>query len=116
MYDYYPLAVSLFAQHLSPQAQAQRHAPPRGGNLQLVPEKVLWSYAIQLASAIKAAHNADLAVRTIDLRKILLTGKNRLRVGGCGMLDVMRNDLAQDGVLQHLQVSVTLSLQPHAWL
>ncbi|CAG8548386.1 5704_t:CDS:2 [Racocetra fulgida] len=42
-----------------------------------IPETVLWSYIVQLASAIKTIHASDLAARMIEPTKILLTGKNR---------------------------------------
>ena len=41
------------------------------------------------ASAIKAAHDSGLAVRVIDVSKILLTGANRVRVSACGIADVL---------------------------
>ncbi|POW07939.1 hypothetical protein PSTT_07854 [Puccinia striiformis] len=36
-------------------------------------ERVIWSYIIQIANAIKTVHSANLSVRTIDPTKILLT-------------------------------------------
>lgn len=57
-----------------------------------IPEDTLWTYIIQIASAIKAAHDNGLAVRMIDLTKILVTGKNRLRISSCGLFDIMTYD------------------------
>jgi len=78
--------------HLTPKPPIMR---PNGRvqpqNVQ-VPERVLWTYIIQIANAIKAVHSASLAVRTIDASKILLTGKNRVRINCCSMLDVIRHD------------------------
>ena len=37
----------------------------------------MWTYVVQIANAIKVAHDAGLAVRMIDATKVLLTGKNR---------------------------------------
>ncbi|KAK4048450.1 PAB-dependent poly(A)-specific ribonuclease subunit 3 [Microbotryomycetes sp. JL201] len=62
-----------------------------------VPERVLWSYIVQIASALKAVHNSGLAVRNLDPNRIIVTGKNRVRIAGCGALDV----LAWDGGMQH---------------
>lgn len=42
-----------------------------------ITERTVWSYVIQIANAIKAVHDAGLAVRLIDPTKILVTGKNR---------------------------------------
>jgi hypothetical protein len=52
-------------------------------------EKVLWSYIVQLGSAIKTIHNSGLAVRCLELNRILVTGTNRIRIGGVGVLDVL---------------------------
>jgi PAB-dependent poly(A)-specific ribonuclease subunit 3 len=62
-----------------------------------IPERILWSYIVQIASAIRRVHEAGLAVRTIDATKILLTGKNRVRIGSCAVWDVLTYD-------QHLDV------------
>jgi len=40
-------------------------------------EDILWSFIVQLVSAIRAVHSAGLACRVIVPSKILLTGKNR---------------------------------------
>ncbi|KAI8328065.1 hypothetical protein BD560DRAFT_417449 [Blakeslea trispora] len=41
-------------------------------------QETLWSYITQIASALKTIHGSGLAARNIDLKKILMTGKNRL--------------------------------------
>ncbi|KAM0786094.1 hypothetical protein ACM66B_006905 [Microbotryomycetes sp. NB124-2] len=80
-------------------AGAPGHLGGGGGGLQslAVPERVLWSYIVQIASALKAVHNSGLAVRNLDPNRIIVTGKNRVRIAGCGVLDV----LAWDGGMQH---------------
>ena len=45
---------------------------------QVLPERTLWSYIVQLASAIKKVHERGQAVRMLDVTKILVTGQNRL--------------------------------------
>lgn len=42
-----------------------------------IPERTLWSYIVQIASAIKTVHDAGMAVRTVEVTKVLLTGQNR---------------------------------------
>ena len=42
-----------------------------------VPERIVWSYAVQLASALKRIHDEGLAARVVDASKILVTGRNR---------------------------------------
>ncbi|KAJ4481109.1 kinase-like domain-containing protein [Lentinula aciculospora] len=78
-------------------SQSLRHLQSSG-----IPERILWSYIVQIASAIKRVHEAGLAVRTIDATKILLTGKNRVRIGSCAVWDVLTYDQHLDVVaLQH---------------
>lgn len=76
VYEYHPNSETLFEAHI-------KVKPPQfqNGRLQAqnnrIPERTLWTYIIQIASAIKAVHEAGLAVRVIDPTKILITGKNR---------------------------------------
>lgn len=53
---------------------------------------VLWSYVTQIASALKTIHSNGLAARVIDITKIILTGKNRIRLNGCAILDVVQHE------------------------
>ncbi|KAL8291391.1 hypothetical protein RQP46_002369 [Phenoliferia psychrophenolica] len=121
VFDFHPLAQTLYEAHLSPHAAlppnpwsaSPRHSPTPfhsrrpgpagvggglggagGGGIGL-PERVLWSYVVQLGSAIKAVHSSGLAVRGLEANRVLVTGKNRVRIGGGGVLDV----LAWDGSL-----------------
>ncbi|RYP44893.1 hypothetical protein DL768_008698 [Monosporascus sp. mg162] len=69
---------------------AEHHFPSnRYGRPPHVQEKVLWSYLVQLASALKVIHNAKLAARCIDVTKVILTDKNRVRLSACAVLDVL---------------------------
>ncbi|KAG1765162.1 hypothetical protein EV702DRAFT_1213722 [Suillus placidus] len=61
-----------------------------------LPEATLWSYMTQIASAIKVVHEAGLAVRMVDATKIMVTGKNRIHIGSCGIADVLMYDPCQD--------------------
>lgn len=40
-------------------------------------ERVLWSYVVQIANAMKEVHDRGLAFRTLDVSKVLVTGRNR---------------------------------------
>ncbi|KAG2202075.1 hypothetical protein INT46_002004 [Mucor plumbeus] len=62
------------------------------GNPRLIPETTIWSYITQIASALKAVHGSGLAARVIDPKKILITGKNRIRLSGASILDVLQYD------------------------
>ncbi|CAG8488906.1 7888_t:CDS:10 [Diversispora eburnea] len=92
VYDYHPLSQTLFDKHFS-----SLHTPNQliqgGVSGDNVPESVLWSYIIQLTSAIKTIHSTGLAARMIESTKILITNKNsRIRVNCCGILDMINYD------------------------
>ncbi|KAI0776797.1 hypothetical protein BD413DRAFT_522717 [Trametes elegans] len=100
VYDDHPNAQTLYEAHIRPKPPQFQH-----GRLQAQPnrisERTLWSYIIQLANAMKAVHDAGLAVRLIDASKILVTGKNRVRLGSCGVVEVLTYDMPVD--VAHLQ-------------
>lgn len=76
VYDYFPNAQTLYEAHLKPKAPQFQNGRLQAQNVRLL-ERTLWSYIIQIAGAIKAVHDAGLAVRVIDVTKILVTSKNR---------------------------------------
>ncbi|KAJ7075654.1 hypothetical protein B0H15DRAFT_941471 [Mycena belliarum] len=96
-YAYHPGARTLFDAHLRhtppPYQPGARYAPPTPTQ---VPERTLWAYIVQLASAVKRVHDAGLALRMIDVTKVLVTSKNRLRVGSCGIVDVLMHETPHD--------------------
>ncbi|KAJ7160905.1 hypothetical protein C8R46DRAFT_1105905 [Mycena filopes] len=98
-YAYHPKAQTLFDAHLKltpPTYQpGARYQPQAPGQTQ-IPERTLWSYIVQLAAAIKRVHDAGQALRMIDVTKVLVTSKNRLRVSSCGIVDVLMYDSPQD--------------------
>ncbi|KAF7373486.1 PAN2-PAN3 deadenylation complex subunit PAN3 [Mycena sanguinolenta] len=97
-YAYHPQAQTLFDAHLKMTQPSYQHGTrvfqpqPQAQ----IPERTLWSYIVQLAGAIKRVHDAGQALRMIDVTKVLLTGKNRIRVGSCGIVDVLMYDTPQD--------------------
>lgn len=67
-----------------------------GGNgSSSLPERVVWSYIVQIASALKCVHNSGLAMRTVDVNRVLVTGKNRVRLNGASILDCLTWDGGQ---------------------
>ena len=60
-----------------------------------VPERTIWSYVVQIANAIKAVHDAGLAVRLIDATKILVTSKNRQVSARCQPPDTDTHSFAE---------------------
>ncbi|KAI1080502.1 hypothetical protein F5B20DRAFT_580168 [Whalleya microplaca] len=98
VHSYHPLSKTL-AEHHFPTNRYGRVAP--------LSEKVLWSYLVQFSSALRAIHKAKLAARSIDLSKVILTDKNRIRLSACSVLDVLQfetphrvEELQQDDLFQ----------------
>ncbi|MCJ1428634.1 PAB-dependent poly(A)-specific ribonuclease subunit 3 [Sticta canariensis] len=87
--DYHPLSETLAQRHF---AHPTRY--PRLLGLHIT-EDVLWSYIVQIASALKAIHSRGLAARLIDPSKVILTGENRIRLNACAILDVIQHDKTQ---------------------
>ncbi|KAJ3511412.1 hypothetical protein NLJ89_g4116 [Agrocybe chaxingu] len=103
VYAYHPNAKTLFEAHVKPKPQTQqqtvfygRHHHRHQQQTQVLPEHTLWSYIVQIASAIKKVHERGQAVRMIDVSKILVTSQNRIRIGSCGIIDVLLYDTQQD--------------------
>lgn len=86
--DYHPLSKTLAEHHFG---ASNRYQGRQAGAH--VPEQVLWSYVSQIASALNSIHGAGLAARVMDPTKILLTGKNRIRLNACAIMDVVQHDL-----------------------
>jgi PAB-dependent poly(A)-specific ribonuclease subunit 3 len=70
-YDYHPLSKTLQEKHFG--GRSGKSATWGSG----IPEVLLWSYVIQIGSALRQIHSASLAARVILPSKILVTGKNR---------------------------------------
>lgn len=45
---------------------------------------------MQISNALKAIHEAGLTAKVLDPTKVILTSENRLRLSGCGILDVVQ--------------------------
>lgn len=87
--DYHPLSKTLAEAHLTPGAGLGSRYQPKGP----IAESVLWAYISQIANALKAIHSINLAARCVDVSKIILTDKNRIRLDACSVLDVVQFDL-----------------------
>jgi PAB-dependent poly(A)-specific ribonuclease subunit 3 len=57
-----------------------------------ISERTLWSYATQLTNVLRCIHGHGLAARCIEPSKVLRTGKNRVRLNGCSVFDVIAYD------------------------
>lgn len=115
VYDYHPLADSLKTRHFGRMlgsgfidgltgakmsSQLPGHSPSQMQQGAGVVEWLLWSYVIQLSSALRAVHANGLASRCVDLSKILVHGKNKILLSCGGVADL----LAPDSQVQQLQM------------
>lgn len=87
VYNYHPMSKTLVETHFASTNRFGNRATNSA-----VPEQTLWSYIVQIASAIKSVHSASLAVRCMDPSKVLLTEKGRIRLNACSVLDVVQFD------------------------
>lgn len=94
--DYHPLSKTLIEVHFSSPNRFGSRAPT------IVPEQVLWGYIVQIGSALKSIHVNNLAARCLDLSKVVVTDKNRVRLSACSVLDVVHHDVSKSlSELQH---------------
>ncbi|KXT09049.1 hypothetical protein AC579_4716 [Pseudocercospora musae] len=87
--DFHPNSQTLAEKHLMPGRNAGR------AGSQIVPENDIWGYIIQLASALRTIHFANLAAQSVMASKVLLTSKNRVRLNGCGVFDITKYEQQQ---------------------
>ena len=117
VYDYHGGAETLKSRHFSslssagslasdgaPATSPPNHlptsAPPPGAQPQTQPRKGLdegfvWTYVIQLSSALRTIHAAGLAANTVDPSKILVTGRSKILLNCCGIMDVLAFEQTQ---------------------
>ncbi|XP_065668599.1 PAN2-PAN3 deadenylation complex subunit pan3 isoform X2 [Hydra vulgaris] len=114
IYNYYPGAETLMSRHFSgPETRSptlidinswslQQNSTSSSSSLKnittkkatqkVIPERLIWSYVIQLSASIRQIHSQGLCCRVIDPSKILLIGNSRLRLNCCGILDILTSD------------------------
>lgn len=85
IYDYYPNSSTLLEQHFNRKI---------GAKLESVTEDTLWFYIIQITNSLMAIHEKGLAARSsLDLTKIIVTSKNRIKLSGLGISDILNYDI-----------------------
>ena len=72
-----------------------------------IEESLLWNYIIQLTAAIRCVHANKLSCRMINPAKIIITGRNRLRLNCLGVMDLLMGAVLDDPgkpfLVQHQQ-------------
>ncbi|XP_050421914.1 PAN2-PAN3 deadenylation complex subunit PAN3 [Adelges cooleyi] len=73
----------------------------------LLSESTLWNYAIQLSGALRVIHGSGLALRGLEMNRVLVTGtvnsRARLRINCVAIMDVLMNDMATSNIISHFQ-------------
>ncbi|XP_070197753.1 PAN2-PAN3 deadenylation complex subunit pan3-like isoform X2 [Littorina saxatilis] len=116
-YDYLPGAETLMAQKFTAIQPMNGFTNEFGGNSRnfnsqggggvngpgskAPTETEIWSYIVQLCSALRCIHGSGLAARTIEPTKILQFGKGRLRVNCVGVMDILTLPTMDQGNLQN---------------
>ncbi|KAJ9114415.1 hypothetical protein QFC20_001558 [Naganishia adeliensis] len=95
-YDYHPKSKTLYEEHLAT-------GPGPGQPFAGISERILWSYVAQISNGLKAIHTAGLACRTVEPTKILLTGRNRVRLNCCSIFDVLTHDSTANNIAYYQQ-------------
>lgn len=126
IYQYFPGAETLMGQHFSGhgsrsppgndlgsyQSWSTQTNSPTGAyakqgkpTQKVMPERLIWSYVIQLTAAIRQVHSSGLCCRVIDPSKVLLIGNSRLRLNCAGILDILTSDTdsSGSGMMSHYQ-------------
>eukprot|EP00511_Aplanochytrium_stocchinoi_P003632 CAMPEP_0204836482 /NCGR_PEP_ID=MMETSP1346-20131115/25263_1 /ASSEMBLY_ACC=CAM_ASM_000771 /TAXON_ID=215587 /ORGANISM="Aplanochytrium stocchinoi, Strain GSBS06" /LENGTH=542 /DNA_ID=CAMNT_0051971229 /DNA_START=75 /DNA_END=1703 /DNA_ORIENTATION=- len=62
------------------------------GNGNLLPESSVWAMIIQLLTAIRAIHSQGIACRGLTPSRVIITGRQRVRIAGCGLSHILEND------------------------
>ncbi|VDM96103.1 unnamed protein product [Thelazia callipaeda] len=91
-YDYHPLSETLRTRHLLNRLNGSSKLGPIAnltGGSPVMQESLMWSYIVQLSSALRAIHSAGMAARTVDPSKIIIFDKTKVMLSSCGILDVI---------------------------
>lgn len=89
-YEYHPGAETL-EQRFPACALSQNRPPGYQNDPKGLSEDILWAILIQLVSAIRAIHSKGLsAAKLINGSKIIIVGKNRLRISAGGIEDLLK--------------------------
>ncbi|VVC32549.1 Hypothetical protein CINCED_3A004446 [Cinara cedri] len=73
----------------------------------LLSENTLWNYTIQLSGALRVIHGSGLALRSLCLNRVLVTGnvnsRARLRINCVAIMDILLNDMASPNIIAFQQ-------------
>ena len=100
VYDFHPGSESLEQRYFPTSPEA------------VIEERILWSYLVQIATAVRAIHAAGRACRMLDLSTVLLVDRNsnRIKLNGCGLKDVLNFSAVGKKSLAELQYEDMLAV------
>ncbi|XP_078494420.1 PAN2-PAN3 deadenylation complex subunit pan3-like [Ciona intestinalis] len=106
-HDYHAGAETMMSRHFQNPNNNYASKKWNGGtarqNAGLLPESLIWTYIVQLTSALRCIHTAGLACRVVDPTKIIITDKSRVRINGVGIFDVLGYDNSHSNPRAHMQ-------------
>ncbi|KAH7311168.1 hypothetical protein B0J17DRAFT_687744 [Rhizoctonia solani] len=85
---------SQFSPQMHPRTSTQGSAVPFSQQMGTQPldERMLWTYLLQLANAVRVVHGRGMAFRGLDAKRVLVTGVGRVRINTVGLIDIMTYD------------------------
>lgn len=102
-YDFCPGACSLYQAHMQPMNTSY-------DTIACVPasEKQIWTYIVQLASAIRAIHSAGLFVgaAALSATKVLIVQPLRIRLGAVGIEETLKNKVLPTDIAQAQRIDL----------
>ncbi|XP_046853485.1 PAN2-PAN3 deadenylation complex subunit Pan3-like [Xenia sp. Carnegie-2017] len=118
VYDYHPGGETILQKHFTETRngyyiKADAHtaqiptvrktfSPAPQSRQQIMPERLLWNYIIQISSVLRCIHSMMMACRVVEPSKILLLPNARLRINGCGIFDILDTNTTSS-MTQHFQ-------------
>ncbi|KAH9497288.1 PAB-dependent poly(A)-specific ribonuclease subunit 3 [Dermatophagoides farinae] len=139
VYDYHPLSTTIMSCYFSNQlnslggghsttmtmngysTSSRPYSQQQQNTRKFLPEQTIWNFIIQISSALRTIHQSNLAFRSLDPTKILITsGLNgthssanrgrdaRVKLSFCGVTDILTLDTIHPSTnhrafIQHLQ-------------
>lgn len=86
--EFYPDSVTLRERHLPAGGRGMGRASSP------LPEQTIWTYLVQMTSALKTIHAHDMAARSMDAQNWLLTDEDHVRFNASGIADIVDPEIS----------------------
>ncbi|KAI6187629.1 PAN2-PAN3 deadenylation complex subunit PAN3 [Aphelenchoides besseyi] len=87
VYDFQPLAESILKHFFHTNGTIK--SKYMGNGVPGINEQLVWNFIIQISCAIRTVHAASMAVRCLDLNRIIVNTSGRFMVSGVGITEVL---------------------------